>query len=389
MLKRDIQEILSELVATYQVVVITGPRQSGKTTLAKSFFSTYHYCNLEDPDTRMLALTDPRSFFRQYSPPLIIDEVQRVPQLFSHIQVMADELGQNGQFVLTGSQNLNLNQHIGQSLAGRAAIVTLLPFSVNELKQVEGMELQRDRLIYTGFLPRIHHHHQQPTIAYRNYLQTYVERDVRQLVNVRDLIVFEKFLRILAGRVGQLLNMSTLASDTGVSVTTIAHWISVLEASYIVFRVPPYFKNIGKRLIKSPKLYFVETGLAAYLLGIENEKQVARDPLLGHLFENMIVADVLKSRLNSGFDAGNIFFYRDSQHHEVDLLIKKGSNFIPVEIKAAETFHPEFEKNILQFRKIEANVNEAYLVYSGNYAFNTPDGTKVIPFDRLDEMVRG
>jgi len=387
MIKRDIQNILPDLTATYPVVTITGPRQAGKTTLARMAYADYNYCNLEDPDIRMLAATDHKSFFRQYPPPVIIDEIQRVPELTSYIQVMTDDSHKNGQFILTGSQNLSLSQSISQSLAGRTALITLLPFSVNELKQYKNISLQRDLLIHNGFLPRIYDQNQQPVIAYRNYLQTYVERDLRQLINIKDLMVFEKFLRLLAGRIGQLLNMSSLASDTGVSVTTITNWISILEASYIIFRLEPYYRNISKRLIKSPKIYFIETGFAAYLLGIENEKQVGRDPLLGSLFENMAVTELLKARFNMGLGS-NLFFFRDSQHNEVDVLLKQGNDFIPVEIKAAESYHPDFAKNINKFRQITGTDNQGYIIYGGSHYFNTSENIQLYGIENINAIVK-
>jgi len=387
MIKRDIQNILPSLTATYPVIAINGPRQAGKTTLAKMAYSNYNYCNLEDPDIRLLAETDPKSFFRQYQPPVIIDEIQRIPELTSYIQVMVDDNRKNGQFILTGSQNFNLSQNISQSLAGRTAMITLLPFSVNELKHYKKISLQRDLLIHRGFLPRIYDQNQQPVIAYRNYLQTYVERDLRQLINIKDLMIFEKFLRLLAGRIGQLLNMSSLASDTGVSVTTISNWISILEASYIIFRLEPFYKNISKRLIKSPKIYFIETGLAAYLLGIENEKQAGRDPLMGSLFENMVVAELLKKRFNMGLGS-NLYFYRDSQHYEVDVLLKQGNDFIPIEIKAAESYHPDFAKNIKKFRQITGSDNQGYIIYGGDHYFNAGEDIYVCNIERIDEIVK-
>lgn len=386
MITREIEKILPELTDTYPVITIIGPRQSGKTTLTRMYYSNYNYCNLEDPDIRLLATTDPRNFFKQYPPPIIIDEIQRVPQLLSYIQVMVDEVKKNGQFILTGSQNLSLTEGISQSLAGRSALVNLLPFTVKEVYKISNEKYTRDKLIYKGFLPRIYDQNQNPTIAYRNYLQTYVERDVRQLLNIKDLMLFEKFLRILAGRVAHLLNMSSLASDTGVSVTTINNWLSILEASFVIFRLFPFYKNIGKRLIKAPKIYFIETGLVAYLLGIENEQQVGRDPLLGNLFENMIVAEILKSRFNKGLD-NNLLFYRDSSHNEVDVLIKKESNLIPVEIKAAESFHDDFKKNIFKFRHATGQNSPGYIIYGGSHYFDTPDNIIVCGIDELEKII--
>jgi uncharacterized protein len=386
MIKRKIQPILLELAKTYPVVTITGPRQSGKTTLAQMAFPDYTYCNLEHPDTRMLAQQDPNAFFLQHPTPLIIDEIQRLPGLMSYIQVDVDAKRQNGLYVLTGSQQLNLNAAITQSLAGRTALLTLLPFSIEEIKQYALPDFTRDKYLNTGFMPRIYDQQQQAEIAYRNYLQTYVERDVRQLLNLKDLNTFEKFLRLLAGRIGQLLNINSLANDTGVSATTIAHWISVLEASFIVFRLMPYFENFGKRVTKSPKLYFVEPGLACYLLEIESETQVARDPLLGNLFENLVVIEALKARYNQGKDS-NLYFYRDSNQNEVDLLFKKESELFPVEIKSAMTWNDDFQKNIFRFNKISGTKTNGCVVYGGNMGFTSSQNILVTGFENFSGLI--
>jgi predicted AAA+ superfamily ATPase len=251
MIQRDIHNKVQQLSKKFPVVTITGPRQAGKTTLAKMAFPGYNYVNLEHPETRTIALEDPKSFFMQYPAPVIIDEIQRAPQLLSYIQVIVDEQKTNGLFILTGSQQLLLNASVSQSLAGRTAMVTLLPFSINEVKQFYKGDLLRDQCIFNGFLPRIFDQNQEPLMAYRNYLHTYVERDVRQLINLKDLYTFEKMLKLLAGRIGQLINLNSLANDTGVSAKTISHWLSVLEASYIIFRLQPFYENFGKRVIKS------------------------------------------------------------------------------------------------------------------------------------------
>lgn len=384
MITREIHPLLLELAGSYPVVTITGPRQAGKTTLAKMAFPTYHYCNLEHPEIRWMAQNDPAGFFKHHAPPLIVDEIQRVPELLSYIQVMVDESGKNGQYILTGSQQFNLNAAITQSLAGRTALLTLLPFSLKEIAEATfGMEsLTRDKLLVKGGLPRIYHQRQNPLMAYRNYLQTYVERDVRQLLNVKEIVVFEKFLKLLAGRVGQVLNMSSLATDVGVSIATINHWVSVLEASYILFRLNPYYENFGKRIIKAPKIYFVETGLACYLLGIENEHQLAQNPLLGGLFENLIVTETLKARLNKGLDP-NIFFFRDSNQFEVDLLLKWRNELIPVEIKSASTWHDSFAKGLLKFKSISPSCSNGLIIYGGDQYFSTTDKVKVAGYWHL------
>ncbi|GAB1418615.1 ATP-binding protein [Bacteroidales bacterium] len=382
MITRKIQPTLLALASSYPVVTITGPRQSGKTTLARMAFPGYTYCNLEHPETRMLAQQDPQSFFAQYPTPLIIDEIQRVPELLSWIQVDVDNKRANSLYILTGSQQFNLNAVITQSLAGRTAILTLLPFSIAELEQYSLTDFTRDKFICTGFMPRIYDQHQHAGMAYRNYLQTYVERDVRQLLNLKDLAIFEKFLRLVAGRVGQLINLNALSNDTGVSATTISNWLSILEVSYVIFRLQPFYHNFGKRVIKTPKLYFIEPGLACYLLGIENESQLARDPLLGGLFENMVVVEAVKARFNQGLDS-NLYFFRDSNHNEVDLLYKKGNELFPVEIKASMTWNDHFQKNILKFNEVARQKTEGCVIYGGTMQFKTKENILVSGFDRV------
>ena len=318
MIKREIQKELINLSREYPVITITGPRQAGKTTLAQMTFPNYSYCNLEHPEIREIARTDPNALFKIYKTPLIIDEIQRVPQLLSFIQVIVDAKPEKGSFILTGSHQLSLSEAVSQSLAGRTALLRLLPLSINELTS-EGIITERDKLISTGFLPGVYSKKLNPYKAYRNYFQTYVERDLKQLLKVRELAHFENFMRLLAGRAGQVLNLHSLSNDLGVSSTTLSQWLSVLEASFLVIRIFPYYENFGKRIIKSPKLLFTETGLVSYLLGIETPEQVSSHPLLGQLFENMVIMDAIKTRLNKGEDH-NIFFYRDNNQNEVDVI---------------------------------------------------------------------
>ncbi len=376
-IKREIEKELLSLMEDYPVVTITGPRQSGKTTLAKTTFPGYNYCNLENPEIRQLAENDPNAFFASFSQPLIIDEIQRVPQLLSFIQVIVDEKNKKGLFLLTGSHQQSLREAVSQSLAGRTALLRLLPFSIKELLSAN-IELNRDKLIYTGFLPGIYDNKLNPTKAYRNYFQTYVERDLRQLLQVKNLSNFENFIRLLAGRVGQILNLHALSGDLGVSATTLTHWLSVLEASFLVFRLQPYFENFGKRLVKSPKLYFTDVGLVCYLLGIETPEQVTRDPLIGGLFENMVVLEAVKTRLNKGFDP-NLFYFRDNNKNEVDLIYKKQRMLTPIEIKSAMTFNEKLLKGIAYFQRTSNQAQKGYLVYSGDLTFEK-DNVHVINF---------
>jgi hypothetical protein len=363
--KREIETELQGLVKSYPVVMVIGPRQSGKTTLVRHVFPHKPYVNLEDPDTRNLADGDPRGFLERYPDGAILDEIQRVPKLLSYIQGIVDERDTKGLFILTGSHQLELHQAISQSLAGRTALLTLLPMSLDELIKA-GLDFSLDEALLRGGYPRIHKDALDPTKAYRNYFQTYVERDLRQLINVKDLIQFERFVRICAGRVGQILNLEEIGGEVGVSSHTVKEWISILEASFILFRLQPYFENFGKRMIKSPKLFFTDVGLAAYLLGIENETQMSRDPLRGHLVENLVVLELLKWRLNHGQDP-NLYYYRDVQKNEIDLIFKEGNLLIPIEIKSSKSFHSDFLKKLRFFQKLVGDrAPRGYLIYAGD-----------------------
>lgn len=364
MFKRSIQSELIEMARQYPVVTLNGPRQAGKTTLVQTTFPDLAYVNLEDPEMRELATQDPKAFFRLHPQRMIIDEIQRVPHLLSYIQTIVDQQQMMGQFILTGSHQLSLNQAISQSLAGRTALLNLLPLSIQELSQ-SNIEYTTEGYLHKGFLPRVHAGQMDPTKFYRNYFQTYVERDVRQMINIKNLSQFGVFLRLCAGRIGQLFNAHALANEVGIHSNTIKHWLSILEASFIVVRLQPFYENLGKRLVKTPKLYFTDVGLAAYLLGIENEVQLQRDPLKGNLFENLVVLELMKARANLGLDS-NLYFYRDSNGHEVDLLFKQGQAIVPIEVKSAETFSRHFLKNITYFNSISGDRSmKGYVIYAG------------------------
>ncbi len=364
MIERTITPHLKRLAGYFPVVTIMGPRQSGKTTLAKSVFPDYSYVNLESRPDRLLAEEDPIAFFKQYQAPLIIDEVQRVPDLLSTIQVLVDQAKKNGAYILTGSHQPALHQEISQSLAGRTGIMELLPLSIAELTQA-GILLERDQYILNGFMPRLYDENIPPDLLYPNYYNTYVEKDVRKLVNIADQNAFETFLKLLAGRVGQVVNLNSLSGDIGASSTTLASWLSVLEASYIVFRLPCYFNNFGKRLIKSPKIYFTEIGLAANLLGIEKVEQVARDPIFGGLFENMVILEALKARCNAGKQP-ELYYFRDSNGQEVDLILNEGRRLRPFEIKSAMTWNPSFAANLKKFMNLSSEIHSPTVIYAGD-----------------------
>lgn len=366
MITRKIQQELLECAREYPSVTILGPRQSGKTTLAKMVFKGYDYCSLEDPDTRRQAQNDPRGLLANFASGVILDEIQRVPELLSYLQGMIDNDPKPGRFILTGSHQPQVHHVISQSLAGRTAVLELLPFSLSELDQYHRVVESPFALITNGFYPGLHENKLRPNRFFGSYVATYVERDIRTLINLKDLTRFEEFLRLIAGRVGQLINYSSLASDIGVSSTTIKNWISVLKASYILFELPPYFVNIRKRVVKSSKLYFVDVGLAAWLLDLKEQAQVQRDPLRGCLYENLLIMEVVKKILNQG-QQPNLHFYRDSKGNEVDLLISDARNFTAVEIKSAQTFQPEFLEGVKHFKNTissEYNV-DSILWYNG------------------------
>jgi predicted AAA+ superfamily ATPase len=349
MITRSIQKELSVCAKEYPAVTILGPRQSGKTTLSRMAFPDHAYCSLEEPDARRQAQNDPKGLLGSFSGGVILDEIQRVPELLSYLQGMIDENPEPGRFILTGSHQPQVHQAVSQSLAGRTAMLELLPFSMDEIEQYDRDADSPYDMIIKGFYPRLHDNQLRPSRFYGSYLSTYIERDIRALINLKDLTQFEEFLRLVAGRIGQLINYSSIAGDVGVSSTTIKHWVSVLKASYILFELPPYYTNIRKRVMKSSKLYFVDVGLAAWLLELKTAGQVQRDPLRGALYENLLIAEVVKRILNRG-ERTNLHFYRDAKGNEVDLLIPKAGQCVAIEIKSGQTFQPEFMSGIEHFK---------------------------------------
>lgn len=373
MIGRQLAGHLEKIAGFYPVVTVMGPRQSGKTTLVKALFPNHEYRNLEADDVLAIAKDDPRAFLGHGRKPMIIDEVQRFPSLLTYIQEMADEHRSKGQFVLTGSHQPELGAAVSESLAGRTGIATLLPLSVGELSSAGFPRMERDEYLWKGFLPRGYDDGIDPPMLYRDYFQTYVQRDVRKLINVQDLDAFNVFVRLLAGRIGQLLNKESLARDAGISVPTVGKWLSVLEASFIIYRLRPYHDNFGKRQMKSPKVYFTETGLVAYLLGIREPSQIFSHPLVGNLFENMVVSEALKNRLNRGLDS-DMWFYRDSSGSvEVDLLIEDGGRLYPREIKSSSTYSGRMRSGLERFIGLGVTAADPKVVYSGK----TFDGVAV------------
>ena len=353
----------------YFSVSIFGPRQCGKTTLAKTLFPSFSYANLEDMNVRSLAKNDPEEFFTRFPEPVIIDEIQRVPELLSTVQVRIDKNQKKGQYLITGSQQISLKSSITQSLAGRTAIVQMLPLSISELYSAN-IKLDRDSQLVSGFMPFLYAESgHSPFEYYKNYVNTYLERDIVQIAAVHDLIRFEKFMRLLAGRVGQLVNNSALATEVGVSSTTIGSWLSVLEASHVIYTLKPWFKNRNSQVVKTPKIYFCDTGLVSYLLGIETPEQMIRDPLLGNIFENFVVIEALKTRLNLGLEP-NLYFFRNSNGLEIDLILQEQNKLKLFEIKSGKSLNDEFCRNMKNFsakynEDIVSDSTKGTVIYSG------------------------
>ena len=363
MIKREITPHLTRLFEQYPFVTITGPRQSGKTTLCRAAFPDLTYANLEAPDQRQFAESDPRGFLAQLGEGAIIDEIQHVPDLLSYLQVLADERRQNSLFVLTGSEQFQLSNAINQSLAGRTALLRLLPFSLAERQRI-GASLAIDEMLHSGFYPRILDQRLEPQQALGDYFETYVERDVRRMGEIRNLSSFRRFVRLCAGRVGQLVNLSALGADAGVSHTTAREWLTLLEASYVVFQLPPYHANIRKRLVKSPKIYFYDVGLASYLIGIEQADQIVTHPLRGALFENLVVAEVLKHRFNQGRQS-NLSFFRDSRGLECDLFYETAHGIGALEIKSGATVASDYFTSLHRVAALIPNITSKAVIYGG------------------------
>ncbi len=370
MIDRTLTASLKKSFEQYPVVTLTGPRQSGKTTLVRSSFPDLPYKNLEDPSVREFAREDPVGFLSPYRDGVIIDEIQNVPELTSWIQVTVDEVRRNGLYILTGSRQFEIMEAVSQSLAGRTAVLRLLPFSLGELPSENRLQ-SINKWLYTGFFPRIYDQHIEPYRVLSDYFATYIERDIRKIVNVRNISLFEKFVKLCAGRVGQILNLSSLANDAGINHVTARDWITLLEASYTIFLMPPYYRNIGKRLIKSPKLYFYDTGLASHLIGIEKPDHLENHPLKGSLFENMMVMEILKHRYHSG-KRSNLNFFRDAKGHEVDVIYSLGNTSFPIEIKMGETFRTEFMKQLNYFNDLFGCMDKDMkggIIYNGRESY--------------------
>lgn len=380
---RNAESKLKHFANGYPALVVTGPRQSGKSTLVRHAFPEHSYISLEDLDQREFAETDPRGFLNQFTEGVILDEAQRCPALFSYIQTRVDEKRQPGEFILTGSQQFGLLSGIRQSLAGRAALMTLLPMTYDELQRAGKVGKDLDTTLFDGSYPPIFDRGLEPHPWYGNYVRTYLERDVRQLIKVQDLSTFQRFLRLCAGRTGQLLNLSALANDCGITHNTAKAWISVLEASYLVHLLPPHHQNFNKRLVKTPKLYFLDTGLATWLLGIQNSTQLSTHVQRGALFESWVISELLKARYNVG-ENSNLYFWRDRAGHEVDLLIDHGTHLSPLEIKSGQTTNTDYFKGLAFWIDLAGDhTKKAWLVYGGDSRQRRSDVT-VLPWHEIN-----
>ncbi len=376
MFKREAEQNLRTLAGQFKAVAVVGPRQSGKTTLVRAVFPEKPYASLENPDVRARATDDPRGFLAHYPVGAILDEVQRVPSLFSYLQQVLDESSTRGLFVLTGSNNFLLQENISQSLAGRIGYLDLMPFTLNELPS--NAVQSPDNWLFKGGYPPVYDGMTDQALWFANYIRTYVERDVRQIRNITDLHAFGRFLRLCAGRSGQLLNINNLAVETGKDHKTISGWLSVLESSFIVHLLRPYHVSFNKRVVKMPKLYFIDTGLACALLGIVKQDQLALHPLRGNLFENLIVMEVIKRTGHQGSMA-QAWFWRDSKGHEVDLLVEQAGKLVPVEVKSGQTVQEEFLKGLTYWSSISGEPG-GVLVHGGDASYDRSDGIKVRPW---------
>jgi len=378
MIPRDSEQTIRTLLRGFPVITLTGPRQSGKTTLAKVIFADRPYASLEDPDIRRAAQDDPRSFLGRFPDGGILDEVQRCPELLSYLQTIVDTDGRMGLFILTGSQQFGLMSGITQSLAGRSAFIELLPFSLPELSRAGKLTPDADTMLIRGCYPPIYDRKLQPPAWFSAYMTAYVERDVRQQLKIQDLDAFQRFVRLCAGRTGQLLNLSSLATECGITHNTAKAWISVLEASFLVFQLRPHHASFNKRLVKMPKLYFYDSGLVSWLLGIRTSEQMETHPLRGNIFENFVIAELVKSQCNQA-EPRNLYFWRDSNGNEVDIIAEHGNKLMPIEIKSGKTVNRDFFSGLEKWQSLAGDrVLSPTLIHGGADASYQHKGIKVM-----------
>jgi predicted AAA+ superfamily ATPase len=385
MIKREAEKKLIKLAKSFRSVAVVGPRQSGKTTLCRRVFPKKPYVSLENPDTLEYAITDPRGFLGQYKFGAILDEIQRAPHLFSYLQQILDETNKKGLFILTGSNNFLLQEKISQTLSGRIAYLQLLPLSLEEINAAGKLKSDYKWHILQGGYPEVVAKKIQAADWYSGYIITYVERDLRQLKNINNLALFIKLLRLCAGRTGQMLNLTSISNDCGIDQKTVASWLSILQSSYIIYLLKPYYNNFSKRIIKSPKLYFYDTGVACSLLGINTAKQIATHAAKGALFENMIVSELLKKRFNNGL-TDNLYYWRDKTGNEVDVLVDNAGKLSVIELKAGETISPDFFKGLNYFSSIIDVKVQQWLVYGGLQEQRRSNGIVVKPWNEMNEL---
>jgi uncharacterized protein len=387
MIVRDSEHSIRTLLRGFPIVTITGPRQSGKTTLARTVFSDRPYASLEDPDIRLAARDDPRSFLERFPDGAVLDEVQRCPALLSYLQTIVDGDRRMGLFILTGSQQFGLMSGITQSLAGRTAFIELLPFSVSELFSAGKLPGSTDSMLLTGSYPPLYDRDVPPSAWFGAYVTAYIERDVRQLLKIQELETFQRFVRLCAGRTGQLLNLSALATECGITHNTAKAWISVLEASYLVYLLRPHHTNFNKRLVKMPKLYFYDAGLVSWLLGIKTPEQMVAHPLRGSIFETFVISELIKSRLNRG-ERPSLYFWRDSNGNEVDVIVEQGTLLMPIEIKAGKTVVRDSFAGLDKWRSLAGDsAIEPTLIYGGNDEYSH-NGVKVVGWEKCGQVIK-
>lgn len=385
MITREAQIKLLELSNSFKAIAVVGPRQTGKTTLVKTTFPSKPYYSLENPDIRNFAIDDPRGFLKTIPNGAILDEVQRVPELFSYLQEILDNSSDKGIFILTGSNNFLLQENISQSLAGRVAYLNLLPFTVNELKSASLLSKTDEEILFKGFYPPIYDQNINPTDWLPNYIKTYIERDVRQIKNVTDLMVFEKFMRVLAGRTGQELNLTAIANEVDVNLKTIQSWIGILESSFIIYLLKPFYENYNKTIVKRPKIYFYDTGIVCSFLRISNATQLESHPLKGSIFETMVVVEMIKKYTNIG-KTPPLFYWRDKSGHEIDIIVDGEKKLIPIEIKSSKTINNSFFKNIKYWNKLTKN-DGSIIIYSGEQEQQRSDGMLVTNWQNISDII--